>query len=106
MNRTSAPRGRREGNAMSIEVVVPDGEAELTEWLLFADEVYAGRPAHWPVLVPLQLPLLLGDGAGAEGRTVRPFAAREDGRTVARAAAVMDQHYIDHWQESLGHIIW
>ncbi len=89
---------------MSITIEQPETKEELTEFLLFADEVSACRSAHWRVIVPMQLPLLMGEGPSAEGRTVLPLVARKEGRIVARAAAVVDHRYIQHWSEPLGHI--
>jgi hypothetical protein len=44
-------------------------------------------------------------GPEAEGRRTLPLVARSEGKIVARAAAVVDQRYIDHWGEPLGHIV-
>jgi hypothetical protein len=82
-----------------------EGEAQLSEFCLFADEVNASRPAHWPVIPDMQLPLLKGEGPGAVGRTALALVARSSGRIVARAAAVVDRRYIEHWHEPLGHIV-
>ena len=53
----------------------------------------------------MQLPMLMGQGAFAEDRTVHPLIAREDGETVARVAAAVDQRYLRRWNEPLGHLI-
>jgi len=89
---------------VSIAIEQPAGEEALAEFVAFADRANAGRSARWPAL-PLQVPLLLGRGPSALGRTVRPLVARQDGEIVARAAAVVDQRYIDRWDEPLGHLI-
>jgi hypothetical protein len=89
---------------MSVEVEEVTGEEALAEWLSFGDEVYASRSARWPVIAPLRLPVLMGEGPSGEGRTAKVFRAREGGKTVSEAAAIVDQHYIDHWQETLGNI--
>jgi GNAT superfamily N-acetyltransferase len=90
---------------MSLTIEQPEGQAALSEFVAFADVVNAGRGAWWPALAPMQLPMLLGQGPGARRRTVRPLVARDDGRIVARAAAVVDRGYIDKWAEPLGHVV-
>lgn len=91
---------------MAFEIRTPKGEAELTEFVAFHDRVYASRGAFWPVLVPLQLGTLMGDSPFAEGKSYQPFEARRDGQIVARCAALVDQHYLDRWQEPLGHVVY
>jgi GNAT superfamily N-acetyltransferase len=89
---------------MAITIDRPQSKRELVEFLRFADEVNAARSARWPVVAPMQLPFLLGEGPSAQGRTVLPLLAREDGRIVARATAIVDQTYVAHWGERLGHV--
>ena len=81
------------------------GDEELAEFCLFADEVNSARSAYWPTIPDMQLPLLKGEGPGAVGRVTLPLVARSRGKIVARAAAVVDQRYIDHWHEALGHVV-
>jgi hypothetical protein len=81
------------------------GEKELTEFCLFADVVNASRPIYWPAIPHLQLPLLLGEGPVAVGRRVKALVARSGPDVVARAVAVVDERYIEHWDEPLGHIV-
>jgi hypothetical protein len=50
-------------------------------------------------------PVLKSQGPAAAGRTISAYAARSGGRIVARAAAVVDERYIDHWNEPLGHVV-
>jgi hypothetical protein len=90
---------------MTITIEVPEGKDALTEFVLFRDRVYESRNARWPALVDLELPALLGEGPFAEGRTVYPVAARENDEIVARAAAMVDQRYLDHWDDPLGHVV-
>lgn len=89
---------------MTIEIVNPGGADQLTEFILFYDRVYEYRSARWPAFVPFQLPLLMGESPGAKGRRMQPFLAREDGEIVARALAVVDERYLERWDEPLGHI--
>src|SRR5262245_111771 len=89
---------------MAIRIETPAGNDDLTEFILFHDEVYGTRSARWPAHIPFQLPTLTGDGPYARERRLRPFVARDRGRIVARALAVVDGHYQRHWQERLGHL--
>ncbi|HEY8517050.1 MAG TPA: GNAT family N-acetyltransferase [Candidatus Binatia bacterium] len=88
-----------------IGIETPQGEDALTEFLLFHDRVYETRGARWQAIVPFQLPILLGTSPFNVGRTYRPFVARVGGEIVARAAAVLDERYIRHWSERIGHIV-
>jgi hypothetical protein len=90
---------------MTISIERPTTADELSEFCGFADEVNATRTAYWPAIPDMQLPLLKGEGPAAEGRSVIPLVARQDGKMVARVAAVVDERYIQHWDERLGHII-
>ncbi len=85
------------------------GQAEtdddLIEFWLFANEVYAGRAAHWLTTPDDLNPLLKGQGPTSAGRSTSAFVARSGGRIVARAAALVDEHYIDRWNEPLGHVV-
>jgi hypothetical protein len=89
---------------VAVAIEEPKGEDELGDFVAFADTVHAIRSAYWPAL-PLLLPLLRGEGPSAVDRKVRPLVAREDGRIVAKAAAVVDGRYIAKWGEPLGHVI-
>src|SRR6516165_5912282 len=90
---------------MATTVEAPAGEDELTEFLLFHNDVYAGRPARWPANLPLQLPTLMGESPFSIDRRFRPLAARDGGRIVARAVAAVDERYQRHWNERLGHVL-
>jgi len=89
---------------MAIRIESPAGTDDLTEFILFHDQVYRTRGARWPAHVPFQLPTLAGQGPYARERRLHPFVAREDGNVVARALAVVDGHYQRHWGERLGHV--
>jgi GNAT superfamily N-acetyltransferase len=67
--------------------------------------VYEYRAARWPAAVRRQLHILLGQPPYNEGREIKAFVARDGHVIVARAAAVVDQHYIAHWKEPLGHLM-
>ncbi len=89
---------------MALRLETPEGSDALSEFILFQDRVYEHRSARWPALVPLLLPVLTGDSPFAAGRTIRPFLVRDGDNIVARALAVVDEHYNRHWRERLGHI--
>lgn len=90
---------------MTMQIETPQGVDALTEFVQFADQVYAYRTAAWPASVDFQLPLLTGASPYAQDRQLRPFLARQGDQMVARAVAVVDERYNRHWQERLGHII-
>lgn len=82
----------------------PSGLDELTNFLTFADRINERLDAYWPVFVPMNLPLLKGQGPTADGKKVLPLVAKENGEIVARVLAVVDHHHIEYWNEPLGHI--
>jgi GNAT superfamily N-acetyltransferase len=90
---------------MAIKIEIPESREALTEFVRFYNQVYAYRDARWQAPLELQLPVLTADSPFARGRGIRPFLAFEGSRIVARAAAVLDEHYHRHWNERLGHII-
>ncbi|MGH7894478.1 MAG: GNAT family N-acetyltransferase [Candidatus Binatia bacterium] len=90
---------------MTTRIETPTGTDELTEFVRFHDRVYAGRGAHWPAFVPLELPILAGESPFCERRRVRPFVARENGTVVARGLAVIDERYWQHWNDRIGHVV-
>jgi len=88
---------------MDISIQPAAGTDELTEFLLFQDRINAEHGAWWPAIVPMNLPMLQGEGPAAPGRRSLPLVARRNGDVVARVLAVVDERYIDHWKEPLGH---
>lgn len=88
-----------------MRVEYPEGNDALTEFILFADRVYAYRGARWPADIEMHLPLLTGQSADCEDRTFKPLVVRHKGEILARAVAVVDDRYHRHWNERLGHII-
>lgn len=91
---------------MGVKIEIPQGRSDLIEFLRFHDAVYESRDAAWAAFVPLQLPILTGESPFAHDRKIRPFLARDRGRIVARAVAMVDAAYNRHWNERLGHIVW
>jgi hypothetical protein len=89
----------------SVSIESPAGRAALERFVLFHDEVYAPRHVHWRTLIPVYLPMLLGEGPFAHTRRVRPFLARDGERILARVVAVVDERYNRHWGDTLGHLV-
>src|SRR2546426_12064450 len=89
---------------MAVQIETPQGLEALTELILFHNEVYAGRGAYWPANLPFHLPILTGESPFNQDRQLRPFLARDGGRIVARAVALLDERYQRHWNERLGHV--
>lgn len=90
---------------MAIKIESPEGERALADFVFFYDRIYGYRAARWTAQVPLQLPVLTGLSAFCENRTVKAFLAIEGGEPVARAVAIVDERYIRHWKERIGHIV-
>ncbi len=88
---------------MDIDIQSPSGTEELTEFLVFQDRINEHGGAWWPALVPMNLPMLQGEGPGAQRRRFLPLIARRNGDAVARVLAVVDDRYREHWNEPLGH---
>ena len=89
---------------MAIEVEELSGERALTEFVQFYDRVYEQRPIRWQAMQALELPMLQGTSPFADGRTIRPLVARNNGEIVARCAAAVDQRYLDQWHDDVGHV--
>ncbi len=109
---TDTPRTRVDASGDSDElgnepatVERAESDDDLMEFWLFANEVYAQRPVHWRTTPEALNPVLKGQGPAAAGRTISAYMARSGGRIVARAAAVVDERYIDRWDEPLGHVV-
>jgi ribosomal protein S18 acetylase RimI-like enzyme len=68
-------------------------------------EVYAARDAWWPPDIHNEVDLLAGRALIAAHLELAPFCAWRDGKLVARASAVVNHRYIQHWQEKLGQLI-
>ncbi len=90
---------------MAIQIETVEGDSGFLEFIKFHDRVYEYRSARWPAATALQLMILHGGEPFGVGREVKAFVARDAGEIVARAAAVVDQHYIAHWNERIGHIL-
>src|SRR4051812_22889755 len=88
---------------MGIEVEQLSGDG-LNQFVEFYDRVYEPRSARWQAMGALELPMLQGTGPFAEGRTIRPLVAKQDGAIVARCAAAVDQRYLAQWHDDVGHV--
>jgi len=89
---------------MGVRIEKPEGEAALAEFVALHDRVYATRAAHWQAS-PLHLPMLLGQTPITKERQLQPFTAREGGELVARVCAAVDEPYLRHWNEPVGHLL-
>jgi len=89
-----------------MRIETPEDQEALSEFIQFHDQVYAYREARWRVPARLDLAVLTGETPFSEGRTVRPFLAREGSKILARVLAVVDARYNRHWHERLGHLCW
>jgi GNAT superfamily N-acetyltransferase len=103
-NKVSAAARRPLEERMTIKVESPGDQQALTEFIMFHDRVYAARAAHWPAIPEMQLPLLLGQAAGALEKRMRALAVRDGDEIVARVLAVIDERYQKRWNEPLGHL--
>jgi len=90
---------------VGVVIEVPESRAQLDALVRFHDTVHAARRARWAPEPRIELPLFTGESPFAAGRRIRPLVARENGRIVARAAAVVDERYNRHWSSRLGHVI-
>jgi len=89
---------------MGISIEEAKGDDALNEFVQLYDKVYESRPVRWGALAAMDLPLLKGDSPFAEGRTLRPFVARQAGEVVARVLAAVDQRHQDRWGDAVGHV--
>ena len=90
---------------MAMQIEMPSDAAALEEFVRFHDRVYEYRAARWPASPRRQLHILTGKPPYDSGRDIQCFLARDGGNLVARAAAVIDHYYIEHWKEPLGHLM-
>ncbi len=90
---------------MTIQIETPDDAKALNEFLRFHDRVYEYRAARWPAAQRRQLHVLSGEPPYDTRLEIKCFVARDRGMIVARAAAIIDRHYLTHWNEPLGHLM-
>jgi hypothetical protein len=90
---------------VAIQIEMPAEADALSEFIRFHDRVYECRSARWPAAHRRQLHILTAQPPYDTGREIKCFVAREGGAIVARIAAIVDHHYIAHWNEPLGHLM-
>ena len=89
----------------NLRVEKAAGHDGLEGFARLPHEVYAQWPAWWPPDLKNEIDLLLGRTPFAAYLELEPFIARRDGRVVARATAVVNRRYNQHWNEKLGQLI-
>jgi GNAT superfamily N-acetyltransferase len=87
-----------------VKIERVEGADAVAEFIALHDRVYARRAARWQAS-PLDGPMLLGQTPLTAERALAPFVAREGGEVVARACAAVDQPYLRHWGDRVGHIL-
>jgi hypothetical protein len=88
---------------ITIEAAVDD--IALNEFVRFHDRVYQYRAARWPSWPRRQLHILSRQPPYDARLDLQCFVARANGAIVARVAAIVDRHYLAHWNEPLGHLM-
>lgn len=89
---------------MTVRIESPCDEDGFVEFVRFANRAHSGARAYWPAMEAIEMPVLLGQGALADGKSMRAFVARENGEIVARVLAFVDPAYARRWGERLGHL--
>src|SRR5207253_11176900 len=88
---------------MAVSIEGPGDDDARAEFVQLYDKVYESRPVRWGSMAAMDLPMLKGESPFAEGRTLRPLVARQDGEVVARVLAAVDQRHQDRWGDAVGH---
>ncbi|MGH7864616.1 MAG: hypothetical protein ACREQB_06475, partial [Candidatus Binataceae bacterium] len=87
-------------NSITVEHV--KSSVALDEFARFPFRVYGDRDAWWPPDVQNEIDLLAGRSPFAAILEIEPLRACRNGRTVARACAVINRRHNEHWHEALG----
>ena len=95
----------RQAVAVALQIETPTEVEPLREFIGFHDRVYEYRTARWPAPTRRHLHILTAQPPYDTGREFRCFLARDNGVVVARVAAIIDHHYIKHWNQPLGHLM-
>ncbi|HTW88000.1 MAG TPA: hypothetical protein VMD75_08330 [Candidatus Binataceae bacterium] len=90
---------------MSIRVQAVTGREGREEFARFPYQIYAEREAWWPPDVHNEIALLAGRSPLSSYLELAPLAAYDNDQLVARVTAVINQRYVQHWNESLGQLI-
>ena len=89
---------------MTVRIECPDTEAALIEFIRFQDVIRPELAARWPASTEVQLPLLMGVSALADGKMMKAMVARDGGDIQARVLAFVDPAYARRWNDKLGHL--
>jgi len=88
-----------------ISIENPRSRAELEDFARLPYLVYADREAWWPPDIQNEIDLLSHRSPLSPVLDIEPFAARREGKIVARVSAVINHRYNTHWKEALGQLI-
>jgi ribosomal protein S18 acetylase RimI-like enzyme len=79
--------------------------SQLEQFAAFPFEIYSHRAAWWPPDTRSEVELLRGRTPIAADLEITPLWARRDDKILARLSVVINQRYLDHHRERLGHLI-
>ena len=65
-----------------LKIETPQDDASRREFIAFYERVYASRSAYWKPAARFEMAVLRGESAFNEARTMRPFVARERGKSL------------------------
>ncbi|MGH8011052.1 MAG: hypothetical protein ACREQ4_00970 [Candidatus Binataceae bacterium] len=68
-------------------------------------KIYGARQAWWPPDVQNEIDLLSGRALISNHLDLAPFCAMRDSTILARASAVVNHRYNEHWHENIGQLI-
>ena len=88
-----------------IRIEQVNSRAGFEQFARLPFQIYGSREAWWPPDVHNEIDLLSGRALITAHLDLCPFAAFSDGRLVARASAVVNYRYNQHWNEKLGQLI-
>lgn len=88
-----------------VEVISAEDESALREFVSFRKQVYRHSGLSLPPSASEPLSFFRHETPYSEGRRFQLMLSRDGHRVVARAVAVHDQRYNQHWGERLGHLV-
>jgi GNAT superfamily N-acetyltransferase len=88
-----------------IDVVSLDDKRSREAFVALARQVYWRRGLRLAISAAETLALLDPHNPFSEARQFHPLIASDGGRVIARAVAVLDRRYCEHWHEQLGHLV-
>lgn len=88
---------------IKVEAVTTRGA--MNDFAMLPFHVYSAYPAWWPPDVDNEIELLRGRSPISSYLELMPLMARRGSRPVARATAVINRRYNEHWNERLGQLI-